>query len=65
MTTVVASGSSSPAAPTQFADLVDLSDLLGAQVLFRPVRFDIEVRRTGGSGHVAVRQNRPMLLRTS
>lgn len=61
--TVVASGGG--AHGTQDQVTVDLRTVLGADVLFKRVRFDVEVKRTGGSGDAAVRLVKPLTLRVS
>jgi len=48
---------------TQDQGRVDLRPILGADVIFKYVRFDLEVKRTGGSGDAGVRLVRPLLLR--
>lgn len=58
---VAASGSGTGA--DQFSATVDVTDFLGAAILYRPLRIDLEIKRTGGSGDVAIRQVRPFILR--
>jgi len=66
-TAVVASGQSlAPGDAEQFQGTVDISDPsnLGPAALFRFVRFDLEAKRTGGSGEgAAIRWVRPPILR--
>lgn len=59
--TVVASGTGT--GTDQFAGTVDLADTIGAQLLYRPIRIDIEIKRTGGTGDAAIRQVRPFIIR--
>jgi len=47
----------------QFMGQVDILELMGEEVLNKFLRFDIEIKRTGGSGDAAIRPTRPMLLR--
>lgn len=59
----VSAGSSGT--PQEFFGTRDLTTIIGPEVLFRPVRIDVEVRRTGGAGDAAIRLVRPLIIRTS
>ena len=58
----IASGSSPH--DDQVGGLIDILAITGSQYLNRLVRFDVFIKRVGGSGFVGCRLNRPHQLRT-
>lgn len=62
-TAVVAGGSGTIG--TQFQGRVNLLDFVSVKNMNRLVRFDVEAKRTGGTGDIGIRLVRPLILRTS
>lgn len=46
----------------QFSGVVDITAVAGVDALYRHSRIDLQIRRVGGAGEVAVRLTRPLVL---